>query len=44
MARGISKETARKMLVGAFAEDVIDKLANPDLREYIEAEMHRKLS
>lgn len=44
MARGISKDTAKKMLVGAFAEDVLEKLVNTDLREHIEAEMHRKLS
>ncbi len=44
MARGISRKTAKKMLVGAFAEDVLEKLVNPELRDIIEAEIHRKLA
>lgn len=42
-ARGLSKESARKMLINAFAEDVLENLVNQDLRNMIEACIHDKL-
>jgi Fe-S cluster assembly protein SufD len=44
MARGLSKENARKLLINAFAEDVLEKLVNEDLREIIEDTIHTKLA
>lgn len=44
MARGLSKESARKLLINAFAEDVLEKLVNEDLREIIEDTIHTKLA
>jgi len=44
MARGLSKENARKLLINAFAEDVLEKLVNEDLREIIEDIIHTKLA
>lgn len=42
--RGLSTESARKMLVTAFAEDVLEKLVNPDIRALIESAIEKKLS
>jgi Fe-S cluster assembly protein SufD len=42
-ARGLSKSSARKMLIGAFAESVLEKLVNPELRGIIEDTIHSKL-
>jgi len=42
-ARGISKENARKLLINAFAEDVLEKLVNRDLRVMIEDTIREKL-
>ncbi|MGB6035766.1 MAG: Fe-S cluster assembly protein SufD [Cryomorphaceae bacterium] len=44
MARGLSKESSRKLLINAFAEDVLEKLVNEDLREIIEDTIHTKLA
>ena len=44
MARGLSKESARKLLINAFAEDVLEKLVNEELREIIEDTIHTKLA
>jgi len=44
MARGLSREGARKLLINAFAEDVLEKLVNENLREIIEETIHRKLA
>jgi Fe-S cluster assembly protein SufD len=44
MARGLSRESARKLLINAFAEDVLEKLVNDNLREMIEETIHRKLA
>ena len=44
MSRGISEKNARILLVNAFAEDVLAKLANEDLRDYIETSIKSKLS
>ncbi len=43
MARGISKSTAQKMLVGAFAADVLELLVHEELHEEIENAIHKKL-
>lgn len=42
--RGLSKESARKMLVAAFASDVLDEMANPVWRAYIEEVISHELS
>jgi Fe-S cluster assembly protein SufD len=44
MARGLSKESATKLLINAFAEDVLEKLVNEDLRSIIEDTIHTKLA
>ncbi|MEM9050801.1 MAG: Fe-S cluster assembly protein SufD [Bacteroidota bacterium] len=44
MARGLSRESARKLLINAFAEDVLEKLVNEDLRPIIEETIHTKLA
>lgn len=36
MARGISKENAKKILVNAFVGDVIGKISDVNVREYVE--------
>ncbi len=42
--RGLSTDSARKMLVTAFAEDVLEKLVNPDIRPLIDEAITNKLS
>jgi Fe-S cluster assembly protein SufD len=42
--RGLSTDSARKMLVTAFMEDVLEKLVNPDVRPLIEEAIENKLS
>lgn len=43
-ARGLSKDSARKLLINAFAEDVLEKLVNPELREIVEETVNLKLA
>lgn len=38
-ARGISKESAKIMLLNAFAEEVIDKITNEELKELIQKKL-----
>ena len=42
--RGLSETTARKMMVGAFAADVLNEMANPVWRKYIEDVISYELS
>ena len=42
-ARGIKESTARKMLLNAFAAEVLDKVENGVVREFIEKKIERKL-
>lgn len=42
--RGISEATARKMMVGAFAADVLNEMVNPVWRKYIEDVISHELS
>jgi Fe-S cluster assembly protein SufD len=42
-SRGLSRDSARKMLIGAFAEDVLEKLVESSLRSIIESTIHTKL-
>jgi Fe-S cluster assembly protein SufD len=42
-ARGIGEENAKKLLVHAFAFDVIDKIQNENIREYLVQEIEAKL-
>jgi Fe-S cluster assembly protein SufD len=44
MARGLSAKSARKMLVAAFAEEVLEKLHHEPLREIIESKIAEKLA
>ncbi|MCH2214222.1 MAG: Fe-S cluster assembly protein SufD [Flavobacteriales bacterium] len=44
MARGLSRESARKLLINAFAEDVLEKLVNENLRPIIEETINTKLA
>jgi Fe-S cluster assembly protein SufD len=40
-ARGIGEESARKLLLNAFALEVIDKIEIESLKEYVETELNR---
>lgn len=42
--RGLSATSARKMMVGAFAADVLNTMVNPEWREYIEDVISYELS
>jgi Fe-S cluster assembly protein SufD len=42
-ARGIGEESARKLLVRAFAEEVVNAVPHEELREYIETLLTRKM-
>ena len=42
--RGLSESSARKMMVAAFASDVLDEMANPVWRAYIEGVIAHELS
>jgi Fe-S cluster assembly protein SufD len=42
--RGLSATSARKMMVGAFAADVLNTMVNPKWREYIEEVISYELS
>jgi Fe-S cluster assembly protein SufD len=42
-ARGIGKESAQKLLVHAFANDVMEKIANESVQEWILAKLDAKL-
>lgn len=44
MARGLSKESAKRLLVMAFSEDVLNSLVNPSLRDYLETAIKNKLN
>ncbi len=43
-ARGINKTDARNLLVFAFAKDVIDRIAIPDVRSYLETALFQSLT
>jgi Fe-S cluster assembly protein SufD len=43
-ARGIDKADARNLLVFAFAKDVIDRIAIPDVRSYLETALFQSLT
>ncbi|MFM7022975.1 MAG: Fe-S cluster assembly protein SufD [Flavobacteriales bacterium] len=43
-ARGIKESTARKMLLNAFAGEVLDKVENGVVREFIEKKIEKKLN
>lgn len=43
-ARGIGQESAQKLLVHAFANDVIEKIENENVQEWILAKLDAKLS
>ncbi|MDH3977148.1 MAG: Fe-S cluster assembly protein SufD [Gammaproteobacteria bacterium] len=45
-ARGLSQETARKLLVGAFAQEIVDQLQStlPELVEYLTVKLHEQLN
>jgi Fe-S cluster assembly protein SufD len=43
-ARGINKTDARNLLVFAFAKDVIDRIALPDVRSYLETALFESLT
>jgi Fe-S cluster assembly protein SufD len=43
-ARGINKTDARNLLVFAFAKDVIDRIAIPDVRSYLETALFESLT
>jgi Fe-S cluster assembly protein SufD len=43
-ARGIKKTDARNLLVFAFARDVIDRIALPDVRSYLETALFESLT
>lgn len=40
-ARGIGEESARKLLLNAFAQEVIDKIEIESLKEFVETELNR---
>lgn len=42
-ARGISKETARAMMLYAFAGEVLDQVKNPVIKEYIDTVISERL-
>lgn len=42
-ARGIGKETARAMLITAFAEEVIGHISSDELRTRVDQNLHKKL-
>lgn len=41
-ARGIGRETARKMLVHAFASEIVNRVSIPELRGRLDAELFRR--
>lgn len=41
-ARGIGRETARKMLVHAFASEIVERITIPELRRRLDAELFRR--
>lgn len=41
-ARGLGEESARKMLVTAFVADVLDKVNNDAVREYVIAQLNKR--
>ena len=43
-ARGIGKESAKRIMMHAFAGEVIDRIVNPTLRNYVTACMEDKLA
>jgi Fe-S cluster assembly protein SufD len=43
-ARGINQTDARNLLVFAFAQDVIDRIAIPDVRSYLETALFQALT
>jgi len=42
-SRGISKETARAMMLYAFAGEVLDHVSNPAMKEYVDALISERL-
>lgn len=43
-ARGIHKDTARAMMLSAFAGEVIEKIGNPGIKNYIEMVINERLA
>lgn len=43
-ARGIHKDTARAMMLSAFAGEVIDKIGHPGIKHYIEMVINERLA
>ncbi len=41
-ARGISYETAQKLLLYAFVGDVLEQISIPELKEYVNTELHKR--
>jgi len=41
-ARGISKKSAKKLLVAAFVQDVFDKIENEDVKSFIDSKLHSR--
>jgi Fe-S cluster assembly protein SufD len=42
-SRGISEDTARKMLLNAFADDIAERIKIPELVELLEQEIEKKI-
>ncbi|NND70697.1 MAG: Fe-S cluster assembly protein SufD [Rhodothermales bacterium] len=42
-SRGLSEERARALLLGAFAREVVESVANPVVREYLTDELNRRV-
>lgn len=41
-ARGISKKSAKKLLVSAFVQDVFNKIENADVKAFIDTKLHQR--